>query len=93
MHGEVVLFVDTFNRYFEADVARAAERVLRAAGYDVDVRASARPAAARPLCCGRTYLGAGLLDEARAEAERTIAALAPYAERGVPIVGLSRRAC
>jgi Fe-S oxidoreductase len=29
-----------------------------------------------------------LLDEAREEARRTIAALAPYAERGVPIVGL-----
>ena len=83
---EVVLFVDTFNRYFEADVARAAERVLAAAGYDVTfARAHGN---ARPLCCGRTYLGAGLLDEARAEAERTIAALAPYAERGVPIVGL-----
>ncbi len=93
-HGEVVLLVDTFNRYFEADVARAAERVLAAAGYDVVVRAradastGAADANARPLCCGRTYLGAGLLDEARAEAERTIAALAPFAERGVPIVGL-----
>jgi FAD/FMN-containing dehydrogenase/Fe-S oxidoreductase len=85
-HGEVVLFVDTFNRWFEADVARAAERVLRAAGYAVSF---ARPAkGTRPLCCGRTFLGAGLLDEARAEAERTIAALAPSAERGVPIVGL-----
>jgi FAD/FMN-containing dehydrogenase/Fe-S oxidoreductase len=85
-HGEVVLLVDTFNRYFEADVARAAERVLIAAGYDVTfARAGDGP---RPLCCGRTYLGAGLLDEARAEAERTIAALVPYAERGVPIVGL-----
>ena len=29
-----------------------------------------------------------MLADARAEAERTIAALAPYAERGVPIVGL-----
>ena len=85
-NGAVVLLVDTFNRYFEADVARAAERVLAAAGYHVEfARASDGP---RPLCCGRTYLGAGLLDEARAEAERTIAALAPYAERGVPIVGL-----
>jgi FAD/FMN-containing dehydrogenase/Fe-S oxidoreductase len=85
-HGEVVLLVDTFNRYFEADVARAAQRVLAAAGYAVTfARAND---GARPLCCGRTYLGAGLLDEARAEAERTIAALAPYAERGVPIVGL-----
>ena len=85
-NGDVVLLVDTFNRYFEADVARAAQRVLAAAGYDVQfARASDGP---RPLCCGRTYLGAGLLDEARAEAERTIAALAPFAERGVPIVGL-----
>ena len=85
-HGEVVLFVDTFNRWFEADVARAAERVLRAAGY-APVIARARDGA-RPLCCGRTYLGAGMLDDARAEATRTIAALAPFAERGVPIVGL-----
>lgn len=85
-HGDVVLFVDTFNRYFEADVARAAERVLAAAGY---AAAFARASDdSRPLCCGRTYLGAGLIDEARAEAERTIAALAPYAQRGVPIVGL-----
>ena len=93
-HGEVVLLVDTFNRYFEPDVARAAERVLGAAGYDVvfahelDASTGAADASSRPLCCGRTYLGAGLLDEARAEAERTIAALAPYAERGMPIIGL-----
>jgi FAD/FMN-containing dehydrogenase/Fe-S oxidoreductase len=86
-NGEVVLFVDTFNRWFEADVARAAQRVLGAAGYAVTF-ARARTDAARPLCCGRTYLGAGLLDDARAEARRTIDALAPYAQRGVPIVGL-----
>ena len=84
-NGEVVLFVDTFNRYFEADVARAAERVPCRRGLRGDVR---RPAGARPLCCGRTYLAAGLLDEAREEARRTLAALLPYAERGVPIVGL-----
>jgi len=83
---EVVLFVDTFNRYFEPAVARAAVRVLRAAGYTVGF-AQARDGA-RPLCCGRTYLSAGAIDEARAEAERTIAALAPYARRGVAIVGL-----
>jgi Fe-S oxidoreductase len=82
----VVLLVDTFNRYFEADVARAAERVLVAADYDVTFAHANGDT--RPLCCGRTYLGAGLLDEARAEAERTIAALAPYAERGMPIIGL-----
>jgi FAD/FMN-containing dehydrogenase/Fe-S oxidoreductase len=85
-HGEVVLFVDTFNRYFEPDVARAAERVLIAAGY-APVYAHARDGA-RPLCCGRTYLTKGDVAAARAEAERTLAALGPYAERGVPIVGL-----
>jgi FAD/FMN-containing dehydrogenase/Fe-S oxidoreductase len=84
--GEVVLFVDTFNRWFEPGVVRAALRVLHAVGYAVYF-AAARDGS-RPLCCGRTYLGAGLVDAARAEAERTIAALLPYARRGVAIVGL-----
>jgi Fe-S oxidoreductase len=86
LNGEVVLFVDTFNRWYEADVARAAERVLASAGYTVTfARASD---GARPLCCGRTFLSAGMLADARAEARRTIAALLPFARRGVPIVGL-----
>jgi len=85
-HGQVVLFVDTFNRYFEADVARAAERVLIAAGYaPVYVRTHD---GARPLCCGRTYLAKGDVGAARAEAQRTLNALEPYARRGLPIVGL-----
>ncbi|BDE08155.1 glycolate oxidase [Vulcanimicrobium alpinum] len=83
---EVVLFVDTFNRYFEADVARAAVRVLDAAGYDV--RCAAARDGARPLCCGRTFLTKGDVTQARAEAERTIAALLPFVRRGVPVVGL-----
>jgi FAD/FMN-containing dehydrogenase/Fe-S oxidoreductase len=89
--GEVVLFVDTFNRYFEVDVARAALRVLDAAGYDVVFPISSEPAlgpSKRPLCCGRTYLAAGSIAEARAEAQRTIAALRPAVARGAAIVGL-----
>ncbi len=83
---EVVLWVDTFNRYFEPDNARAALRVLEAAGYRVH---EARPVAGgRPLCCGRTFLAAGLVDEAKREAGRMLEALAPWVERGVPIVGL-----
>jgi FAD/FMN-containing dehydrogenase/Fe-S oxidoreductase len=82
----VVLLVDTFNRWFEPENARAAERVLRRAGYDVlPVPA---PDDGRPLCCGRTFLAAGLVDEARAEARRTITALKPFVENRVPIVGL-----
>ena len=86
IHGEVVLLVDTFNNYFEADNARAALAVLRAAGYLVHLpRAADSP---RPLCCGRTFLSAGLVDEAKAEARRTIEALRPFVERGVPVIGL-----
>jgi FAD/FMN-containing dehydrogenase/Fe-S oxidoreductase len=82
----VVLLVDTFNRWFEPENARAAERVLRRAGYDV--LPIPAPDDGRPLCCGRTFLAAGLVDEARAEARRTIAALKPFVESGIPIVGL-----
>jgi Fe-S oxidoreductase len=80
---EVVLLVDTFSRYFEPENARAARAVLEAGGYTVIEDASKRP-----LCCGRTFLSAGLVDEARAELNRVVEALGPYAERGVRIVGI-----
>ena len=82
---EVVLLVDTFNRYFEPENARAAERVLTRAGYKVT---TPDLSAGRPLCCGRTFLAAGLIDEAKAEARRTIAALKAAVAAGNPIVGL-----
>ncbi len=84
---EVVLFADTFSVYFEPENVRAARAVLSAAGYRVHV---ARPADAsrRPLCCGRTFLSAGLVAEARREAGRLLAALTPHIERGTPVVGL-----
>ncbi len=83
----VVLFADTFNRYFEPENLRAAVAVLRAGGYEVTV-ATPADGTSRPLCCGRTFLAVGLVEEARREAERTVAALAPWAERGIAIVGL-----
>jgi len=83
---EVVLFADTFNRYFERENIDAAVAVLSAAGYWV--RFAMPDDGGRPLCCGRTFLSIGKVDEARHEAERTLAALAPYVERGVPVIGL-----
>ncbi|MBI1244342.1 MAG: FAD-binding protein [Alphaproteobacteria bacterium] len=83
---EVALFVDTFNTWFEPENARAAIRVLEAAGYRVSVPVAAD--GGRPLCCGRTFLSAGLVDEGRTEARRLLEAMLPYARRGVPIVGL-----
>ncbi len=84
--NDVVLFVDTFNRWFEPANARAARRVLEAAGYRVHLPAAVD--GGRPLCCGRSFLAAGLVDEARAEMRRSIDALAPYVARGVPVIGL-----
>jgi len=77
--------VDTFNRYFEPENAYAAERVLTRAGYRV---LSPDPPHGRPLCCGRTFLSAGLVAEARAEARRMLDALAPHVAAGTPIIGL-----
>ena len=81
----VVLLVDTFNHYFEPENARAAERVLTRAGYRV---VCPDPPGGRPLCCGRTFLSAGLVDEARSEAKRVLDALAPHVAAGTPIIGL-----
>ncbi|MCY3678363.1 MAG: FAD-binding and (Fe-S)-binding domain-containing protein [Gemmatimonadetes bacterium] len=93
--ARVVLFVDTFSRYFDPNVARAAQSVLDRLGYEpVGPTPATAPtptparARGRPLCCGRTYISAGMLDHARAELQRTVAALAPFARRGLPIVGL-----
>jgi FAD/FMN-containing dehydrogenase/Fe-S oxidoreductase len=83
---DVVLFGDTFNRYYERENLEAAERVLAAAGYRLH-RVIPKDGA-RPLCCGRTYLSAGLVDEARREARRTLDALSPFVARGARIVGL-----
>jgi Fe-S oxidoreductase len=82
----VLLFVDSFNRWFEPENARAALRVLEAAGYRVHTAAPLLQG--RPLCCGRTFLSAGLVEEAKTEARRTLEALAPWVGRGVPVIGL-----
>jgi Fe-S oxidoreductase len=81
----IVLFADTFNNAFEGEILGAAKLVLQATGHAVRV---ARGPDRRALCCGRTYLTTGMVDEARAEARRTLDALAPYLDTGVPIVGL-----
>jgi FAD/FMN-containing dehydrogenase/Fe-S oxidoreductase len=83
----VVLLADTFNRHFEPENLEAAVDVLVAAGYRVHLPVPGDNAA-RPLCCGRTYLSAGLVDRAKAEMSRTKAALKPYLDQGMPIIGL-----
>jgi Fe-S oxidoreductase len=82
-----VLFADTFNRYFERENLDDALSVLTAAGYRVHA-VLPKDGGDRPLCCGRTFLSVGQVDQARFEMERTLAALAPYVLRGVPVIGL-----
>jgi FAD/FMN-containing dehydrogenase/Fe-S oxidoreductase len=83
----VVLFVDTFNGYFESGNAGSALKVLQAGGYTVFV-ATKTIADGKQLCCGRTYLASGMVDQAKAKAAELVDALLPFAERGIAIVGL-----
>jgi FAD/FMN-containing dehydrogenase/Fe-S oxidoreductase len=84
--AEVVLLVDTFNTYFEPENAHAALAVLEAAGYRVHIPEPLDNK--RPLCCGRTFLNAGLTDQAKEEMTRTLETLKPFVDKGTPIIGL-----
>jgi FAD/FMN-containing dehydrogenase/Fe-S oxidoreductase len=77
----VTLFVDTFTNHFSPEVGVAAVEVLESAGLRVSIPA-------RDLCCALTWISTGQLDAARRIAGRTISALLPLAEEGIPIVGL-----
>jgi FAD/FMN-containing dehydrogenase/Fe-S oxidoreductase len=81
---EVVLFADTFNRYFDRENLDAAVEVLQAGGYRVHFAEAGK----RPLCCGRTFLSVGAVKEAKEEAARSVAALKPFVDRGIAVVGL-----
>jgi FAD/FMN-containing dehydrogenase/Fe-S oxidoreductase len=84
--GEVALLADTFGRWFEPETLRAAVAVLNAGGYSVHVLAPRD--GGRPLCCGRTFLSAGRVDEAREELSRLVDAALPWVRRGVPLLGV-----
>ena len=68
-------------------ISKRRASVLVAGGYRVHA-VKAADDDERPLCCGRTFLAIGQIDEARREMERTLAALSPYVARGMPVIGL-----
>jgi len=76
----VVLFNDTFNTYNTPEIAIAATEVLEAAGFEVILPGHG--------CCGRPMISKGLVDMARNAARETVEKLYPYAEQGIPIIGL-----
>ncbi|MFQ5856673.1 MAG: 2Fe-2S iron-sulfur cluster-binding protein [Anaerolineae bacterium] len=77
---QVILFHDTFMTYIEPEIGIATTELLEAAGYEVLLIDGRK-------CCGRPMLSQGLEDEARANAEHNVGLLAPYAKRGIPIIG------
>ncbi|WP_433873382.1 FAD-binding and (Fe-S)-binding domain-containing protein [Saccharopolyspora sp. CA-218241] len=77
--GEVVFLADSFTSHTEPEIARAAIRLLEHAGWRVRLESS--------VCCARPQISKGLLPAAKKQAARLVRALAPEAERGVPIVG------
>lgn len=77
---KVVLFNDTFNTYNYPHVSIAATELLEAAGFEVVLPGH--------YCCGRPMISKGLVEKARAAARDCVERLAPFAEQGIPIVGL-----
>tara|TARA_B110000046_G_scaffold43137_1_gene48043 strand:+ start:4191 stop:7148 length:2958 start_codon:yes stop_codon:yes gene_type:complete len=82
----VIMFVDTFSRYFEPENIRSAIKVLKAAGYYPFLPSP--KVSKKPLCCGRTYLSNGLIDKAKAEGELILKTFLPFLKDGIPVVGL-----
>ncbi|MCB9512369.1 MAG: FAD-binding protein [Deferribacteres bacterium] len=79
-YGQVVLFCDTFNNYHEPSVLIAATEILEKLGYEVILSHQA--------CCGRPMISKGLVEKARKAALSTVEALHPFAEKGLPVIGL-----
>ena len=78
---QVLLWPDTFTNFFRPEAGRAATGVLERAG----ARVLLPP---RGLCCGRPLYDWGMLDTARRELRRVLAAMRPVLDRGIPVVGL-----
>jgi len=68
-NGDVVLLVDTFTRIFNPGNAYATIELLETAGYRVFIAESHDDDV---LCCGRTQLAHGLVDDARRHARHML---------------------
>jgi FAD/FMN-containing dehydrogenase/Fe-S oxidoreductase len=77
LRGKVILWVDTFCEHFHPEIALAAVKVLRHAGFETVLPA-------KPLCCGRPLYDFGYLDTAREKLEAILTTLAPEFARDDP---------
>ena len=78
--GEIAFLADSFSSYTEPEIGRASIELLERAGWRVRLVDN--------VCCGRSLISKGLLQEAKRAHETLLTSLAPLAESGMPIVGV-----
>ena len=81
IHGQVILWPDTFNNYFFPSTVQAGLEVLESLGFEVIVPEV-------NLCCGRPLYDYGMLDLAKKLLAKILNALRPQIRAGIPVVGL-----
>ncbi len=77
---DVVLFADCWANYHETAMGRCAVKILSAMGYNVVM--------AGGVCCQRTRISKGFLDDAKRGGAETVSKLRGYACQGIPILTL-----
>ncbi len=77
---QVVLFNDTYTEFQVPHIGKAAVKVLHALGFEVILP--------KWSCCGRPQISKGFLQEARHSANQLVETLHPFAQQGIPIIGL-----
>ena len=80
-NGPVLLFHDTWVNFNETGVGKAMVEVLEAAGYAVYLAEGRK-------CCGRPLITGGQADQAKPWIDHNVTLLAPYAQAGIPILGV-----
>ena len=78
---KVVLWPDTWNNYYHPATLKAAESVLRDAGFAVEVPEG-------HICCGRALYDFGFLGAARGYLANVLEKMAPQIDAGLPFIFL-----
>lgn len=78
--NRVVLFDDTYSRWFEPGIYESAVSLLQGCGFNV--------IPAQTGCCQRPAMSKGMLGQAKQHGEATLRELLPFAEQGLPILFL-----
>lgn len=77
--GTVTYLADSFTTFTEPDIGRSAVQLLERAGWDVRLESG--------VCCGRSSLSKGLVDDAKNKARHLADTLSRATEAGSPVVG------